>query len=78
MPFPNKIVALNKQITIPFAYADLEGNPITVTVYETFSGTKIALPSAISTVTSPGQITVSPKLFSHLGLHLIEIRLSDG
>jgi hypothetical protein len=78
MPFPNQDLAINRQITIPFTCADLEGNSITVTVYETFGGSKIVLPSAISTLTSPGLITVYPRLFADLGSHLIEIELSDG
>lgn len=78
LPFPTLTVPINKQITIPFAYADLESNPITVTVYETFAGTKMALPSSITTLTSPGSITFYPISFSDIGSHLIEIELSDG
>jgi hypothetical protein len=78
MPFSNKEVAINHKITIPFTCADLESNPITVTIYETFSGVKVALPSLISSLTSPGLITVYPKFFADLGPHLFEIVLSDG
>jgi hypothetical protein len=78
MPFPSKNVAINHQITIPFTCADLESNPITVNIYETFVGVKVALPSLISTLTSPGLITVYPQLFTDLGPHLFEIVLSDG
>jgi len=77
MPFPSLTVPINKQITIPFTYADLELNPITVTVYETFSG-KMALPSSITTITSPGLITFYPISFGDIGSHLIEIELTDG
>jgi hypothetical protein len=78
LPFPTLTVPINKQITIPFSYADLESNPVTVTVYETFSSTKVALPSSITTLTSPGLITFYPTAFSDIGSHLIEIELSDG
>ena len=78
MPFSNKEVAINHKITIPFTCADLESNPITVTIYETFSGVKVALPSLISSLTSPGLITVYPKFFADLGPNLFEIVLSDG
>jgi hypothetical protein len=78
MPFPTLTIPINKQITIPFGYADMESNPITVTVFETFSGTKMALPSSITTLTSPGLITFYPIAFSDIGSHLIEIKLSDG
>jgi hypothetical protein len=56
----------------------LEGNPITVTIYETFASTKVSLPSTITTLTSTGLITCYPKAFSDIGSHLIEIKLKDG
>jgi hypothetical protein len=57
LPFPTLTVPINKKITIPFTYADLELHTVTVNVYETFSATKVALPSSITTLTSPGLIT---------------------
>ena len=78
LPFPTLTVPINKKITIPFTYADLELDTVTVNIYETFSATKVALPSSITTLTSPGLITFYPTAFSDIGYHLIEIELSDG
>jgi hypothetical protein len=57
MPFPSLIVRINSKTTIPFSYADLEENIVTVTIYETFKGNKVSIPSINTNLTSNGIIT---------------------
>lgn len=60
MPFPSLTVPINNKTTIPFSCADLEENPITITIYETFKGNKVSIPSNNTSLTSPGIITFYP------------------
>jgi hypothetical protein len=60
MPFPSLTVPINNIKTIPFSYADLEGNLIAVTIYETFKGNKVPIPSKNTNLTSTGMITFYP------------------
>jgi hypothetical protein len=60
MPFPSLIVPINNKKIIPFSCADLEGNLITITIYETFKGIKVPSPSNNTNLTSFGMITFYP------------------
>jgi hypothetical protein len=45
----------------------MEGNDITIMIFETFKGNKVPIPSKNLNLTSPGVITFHPTEYSEIG-----------
>ncbi len=78
LPFPMIQIAQNMTSSFPFTFVDAENNTVTVTIYDTLSGTKVQGPTALVKLDNPNQISINSSNFADIGLHQIDIKISDG